>query len=91
MNQIIYVDREAFNLGDIAGLTADQLRLLAKVPDTHDLWRVADWGYREWLKGPMVNDEKVTGHVFLGPATSTPARFFTAPRIIGASSGDTTP
>lgn len=87
--QIIYVNREEFDLGDISDLTADSLRLLAHVPEDYDLWRVADWGYREKLHGPMTLDEKVEGRVYLGPPVHRPARFYTAPRFIG--NGSVTP
>ena len=84
-DQRIYVDRTEYNLGDVSDLAADELRAIAAVPDDRDLWQVADWGYREYLRGQMVMDEKVQDRVYLGSFHGRPARFFTALKIIGNS------
>lgn len=85
MDKIIYVNRDMYNLGDQGDIGAEELRALANVPDDYDLWRVADWGYREWLKAPMFHDEKVTGRQFLGGDRTMPVRFYTAPTIISGA------
>lgn len=91
MRQRIYIDRTQYDLGDRGDVPGSYLYEIAETPDTHELWRVADWGYREYLKGPMAYDEKVPNDattVFLGSGYGAPVRFYSAPRFINGASDD---
>jgi len=84
MSEKILVNRELIDLGDGHCSTNDDfIRRIAKIPDDHDLWRRADYQHREYLKGPMLHDEKVEAgqRVYLAPNMTT--AFFTAQKIIG--------